>query len=507
MRYTVLLAFLLALAAEAASGATWYVNNVVGADAYDGTSAVPDGMGHGPVATLAAAAGRLRTSDRLEIANTGKSYRGGLALNHAGGTPEAPLVVDGHGATIDGLDVVPASAWQTEADGTLSIPFLTYANKIEADPAVTTWISRPQIWFVDGKPAPNAVVRNVIPPGGFYWQKSIHRLYFRPPAGRRPADLRVEVPTSTGGVSVYTDWVIVRNLRAIHSLNDGFGAIGARNVLFQHITAEDNCDQGFSAHVGSLITIEDAVFTGNAGSGVCDVHNSVTIYRRCVISDNAFEVGAYFQDDGFHLLQDCRIERNADGPQVLASGRGPVHLINCLIQGKEGSPAPLVLARAPAILDGCTVSNGLVGVRVEETGGLRLTNSVLSGCAEALVSIAAGAELLVVSDCNVFNLGVLVRAGKRYAIGEWDTYRKESGQDAQSLAAPPGSAPHVLFKLPIPSALRTPEKDESRPPGVNRSRLPKDIAPTDKPPVVLSRQRGSRLQCQPVSLDRRASHR
>jgi hypothetical protein len=480
MLRTAFLTLLLALAAPAARAATWYVNNTLGADTNDGASPAPDGRGHGPFATLAAAAARLQTSDRLEIANTGKSYRGFLNLNRAGGTPEAPLVVDGHGATIDGLDAVPASAWQAEADGTFSIPFFTYANKIEADPAVTTWIGRPQIWFVEGRPAPNATMRDAIPPGGFYWHKPTHRLYFRPPAGRSPAGLRVEVPVSPGGVSVYTDWVIVRNLRAIHSLNDGFGTIGARNVLFQHIIAQDNCDQGFSAHVGSINTIEDALFSGNAGSGICDVHNSVTIYRRCVVSDNTFESGAFFPDDGFHLMQDCRIERNADGPQVLASGRGTVHLINCLIRGKEGSPAPLVLARSQVILDGCTLSDGAVGVQVEATGGLQLTNSVLARCPGALLSIAPGAETKVVCDCNIYYLGALMQAGKRYSASDWDAYRRVSGQDAQSLAALPGSAPQVRFKLPIPSALRTPEKDESRSPGADISRLPQEIALPDR---------------------------
>jgi len=85
------------------------------------------------------------------------------------------------------------------------------------------------------------------------------------------------------------------------------------------------------------------------------------------------------------------------------------------------------------------------------------------------------------SDCNIYFLGALMHAGKRNSAGDWAAYRKASGQDAQAVAAPPGSAPQVYFNLPIPSALRTPEREESRSPGVNASRLPKDIAMPDKP--------------------------
>jgi hypothetical protein len=442
MRSTALLAVLLAWMASglgnAARGETWWVNNETGRDSFDGRSASPKGDGvHGPFATVKRAVAALKTSDRLEIANTARPYRELIAISK-GGTPEAPLVVDGHGATVDGLDAVPAAEWRPEPGGTFWVPFATNANKLERVKDVMTWIGAPQIWFVDGQAAPNAKSAAELAhrPGGFYWNKGQHRLYFKPPAGKRPADLRIEIPRRGTGISVYgADYIVVENFRTLHSLNDGVGTAHCRGVVFRH----DNCDQGFSAHDGAVNIIEDCRLERNAGSGICDVGNSVTIFRRCLVAHNTFESGAYFLNEGFHLLEDCAVLDNDDGPQVMAGGEGWTQLRNCVVCGKAGNAAPLIQSQGGNVaLEHCTVADGVVGVEMARTRGvLRISNCLFTRCRQALAVIPRGAQLRFSSDYNGWHLGVLDFGGVRYGPGMWSDYQKASRQDAHSLAADP----------------------------------------------------------------------
>ena len=356
-----------------APGETWWVNNETGRDSFDGRSAEPQGDGvHGPLATFKRAASVLRISDRLEIAKTSRPYREILTISK-GGVPDAPLVVDGHGATIDALDVVPAAEWKSEPDGLFSTRFATNANKLERVKDVMTWIGAPQIWFVDGRPAPNAKSRQELAAmaSGFYWNKGEHRLYFKPPAEKQLEDLHVEIPRRGTGIVVFgVDHVVVQNLRSIHSLNDGVGTGHCTGVVFRNIDGSDNCDQGFSAHSGAVNIIEDCRLERNAGSGICDVNNSVTIFRRCVIAHNTFESGDFFLDDGFHVLDDCAIFDNDDGPQVIAGGQCSVQLHNCVVCGKPGNAQSLVDAEGGNLtLDTCTVADGVVGARLGQQAG------------------------------------------------------------------------------------------------------------------------------------------
>jgi hypothetical protein len=456
-----------------ALGETWWVNNESGRDTFDGLCALPKGDGvHGPFATFKRAVSAMKTSDRLEIANTSHPYREVLFI-HKGGTPDAPLVVEGHGATVDGLDVVPATQWKPEPDGTFSTPFRTNANKLERVKDVMTWIGAPQIWFVDGQAAPNAKSSEELAktPGGFYWNKGEHRLYFKPATGKKMEDLRIEIPMRGTGIYVSgADHVVVQNFRSVHSLNDGVGTGGCRGVVFRKIDGCDNCDQGFSAHHGAVNIIEDCRFERNAGSGICDAPGSVTIFLRCLIAHNTFESGAFFLNEGFHVLDDCAIFDNDGGPQVLVGGDGWVELHNCVVRGKPGNATPLIQSTGGNVkLDNCTVADGVVGAQLASAKGvLQITNCLFTRCSQALVVVPKGAEARFTSNYNGWNLGVLDFGGVQYNLQTWPDYQKASRQDANSLTADPkfparvsaasdhlGPAVFGDFTLPSDSPYRT----------------------------------------------------
>lgn len=295
---------------------------------------------------------------------------------------------------------------------------------------------------MDGQAAPNAKSREELAKtaGGFYWNKGEHRLYFKPATGKRLENLRVEIPMRGTGIAVHgCDYVVVQNFRSVHSLNDGVGTGACRGVVFRKIDGSDNCDQGFSAHHGAVNIIEDCRFERNAGSGICDVGNSVTIFRRCLIAQNTFESGAYFLNEGFHILEDCAIFENDDGPQVLVSGDGWVQLHNCVVCGKPGNATPLIQSTNGNIkLDHCTIADGAVGVQLAPAKGvLQVTNCLFTRCSQALVVVPQGAGTRFISDHNGWHLGVLDFNGVRYTVQTWPDYQKASRRDTHSLTADP----------------------------------------------------------------------
>jgi hypothetical protein len=287
-------------------------------------------------------------------------------------------------------------------------------------------------------------------PGGFYWDKPQHRLHFKPPPGKKLEELRVEVPMRGTGITIHADYVVVQNFRSIHSLNDGIGTAKSVGVVFRNVEGSENCDQGFSAHTTAVNIIEDCRFERNAGSGICDVGSSVTIFRRCVIAHNTFEAGAYFLEKGFHALRDCAIFDNDDGPQVLISGDGWVQLENTVVRGKAGSSVPAIQSTGGNVsLDQCSVADCPVGAQMDPAKGLlQVKNSIFTRCKQALVVVPKGAERRFISNYNGYHLGVIDFGGAQYTEKNWAEYLKASGQDANSLTADPKFSGPDLLELP-----------------------------------------------------------
>lgn len=132
---------------------TLYVDNLKGNDANDGSR-------EKPLASIERACKLVQTGGRIEVTNTGTPYSlpydgpgkpRGLRLLR-GGTAEQPLVVEGNGAVISGLAVIPAEAWKREAEGIYSLPFDPMSNLFRRDMSKNYWLPGTQIWFVDGKP-------------------------------------------------------------------------------------------------------------------------------------------------------------------------------------------------------------------------------------------------------------------------------------------------------------------------------------------------------------------
>ncbi len=111
--FLVLLTLLLCLSTSL-SAAVIYVNNRIGADAFDGASKKPIGQETGPVKTIRRALQLAESADTIVVENTGTVYYESIQLvgSRHSGLPQGPFTLVGNGAVVSGAKRVPPSAWR-----------------------------------------------------------------------------------------------------------------------------------------------------------------------------------------------------------------------------------------------------------------------------------------------------------------------------------------------------------------------------------------------------------
>ena len=417
-----------------AGGGVVYVNNLTGSDEFTGASAEPGADKAGPFATIMQAVRKCNVGARIEIANTGSDYRESVEIEKfAKGRPDAPLVIDGHGAYVTGLVAVPTDQWLHLRDdiyyflnkvGDASFqPRGWYDRKIgDAVYGVmpnSNWLGftkhsgwftekeAPEIFILNGKPGPNVLTLEEIPPGGFFYdaQAAVIKepagqrcLFFRLPEGKTLADCTVELPLHRG-IYVSDDYVTVCNIGSRYSQDDGFAGFWGQNVVLRNIHACFNCDQGVSFHGNSSTLIDGALIERNGGCGIVDVMSCSTIYRNATVRDN-YPGGVLFQ--GFsHAMYGCRILGNR-GTQIEAGKSAAVSLGNCLIIGSGPETGGNAVRMEFGRLDHCTILNSPVGVAVTVGGSVR--NSIISNC-PIVVSVDKNAQGKFFLDKTILALG------------------------------------------------------------------------------------------------------
>ena len=96
-----------------------HVDNQNGNDANDGLSEEIQTAITGPIQTLRRALQIARQGDTINILNTGIPYAEELNLvgrNHSGFSNQ-PFVIQGNGAVLSGVALVPSEGWQSRSDG------------------------------------------------------------------------------------------------------------------------------------------------------------------------------------------------------------------------------------------------------------------------------------------------------------------------------------------------------------------------------------------------------
>ena len=403
---------------------SWYVNNKTGSDANDGRSAKT------AFATIKRATSSAKTSDTLVLANTGVAYREPIMMVRLGGTPAAPFVIEGNGATITGLKPIKPDAWQARDGG---LHFYPVVKKPYGFPALVC----------RGTRLPVAKSAHAVGPGQFFW--GADGILFRPEAGKPLADTPLEATLIVSGLTVQSSsYIVCRNLISEYHSNDGFNVHGdCRGIVCENIVGRHNGDDGFSIHEAIGAVVRNAHFHHNRW-GIQDVNASRSIFNGVTAEHNRAN-GVNFVG-GYHSLVDWVVRDNANA-QIDITANFPRHLVGseqnpmceatCFLQNVVVSGGPIglhVRNRARVTAWNCILVGSDTGVKVQEGATCHLAMSIIAGCARLELDSTSKSFF---RDHNIYHPGRFRWLGTPFAPAQWDAFRAAAGHDANSLLADP----------------------------------------------------------------------
>ncbi len=336
-----------------------YVDNVKGDDATGK-----------PFRTLAKAVAALKEGDVLHLAKNDEPYRESIVIVQGG------IVIDGHGATLTGLEPIDKASFQPHAPGTFKARFPAFAK---AQPRVV----------LDGETMAGEGTLEELEAGQHLWAREL--LYVALPEGKDWGKLVLHFRVRRDGVVVQgASKVVIRNLTAEQWEGDAFRVEGkAEGVRFENCEgrlAAGGESRGLHVRDGATAAAADCRFRRNL-MGVHAIHRSRTSLERCVIEGSA-NVGARV-NGAEHRFEDVVFRDNA-GPDLMA--------VSLSAGSANGGGACVVLARRCFFEGG--KGPGLVVQLGEHGGRAELRESVL---AKAVAVRHRGGDYA--GDVNLFGGG------------------------------------------------------------------------------------------------------
>lgn len=356
------------LGTNALHAATIHVNNLTGQDSHAGLSAKQ------AVKTLRRAVGLLMTGDTLDIANTGKAYHEPLNLLGVLGTPQTPLVIEGHGAVLSGLVKLDPAKWSKQTDGNYTYPMNKVGSHVHRS------------LRLDGQVIEQASNAKTIPLGQCFW--ATDHVLFKPRDDKSPADLLLQATLIDSGVSIVdSSYITIRNLVSEYHANDGFNIHGnCRGIMLENIESRYNGDDGCSIHEDGQIVVRNGYFHHNT-YGIEDVNAALSIYQHVLVENN--RTGMHVSG-GIHHITDSILRNNTDHQLRISSGYpaqylgkdrttftydGICFVKNVQLQG--GKTGIFVLPKAKAFLNNCLIRGNQIGVLAFDGANLEMRSSIV----------------------------------------------------------------------------------------------------------------------------------
>jgi hypothetical protein len=268
-----------------------YVDNERGNDQNPGTL-------EKPFRTFKKSLEVLKGSDTLHIVPYETPYNEffGRLTSKYSGTPDAPTVIDGHGAKLTRLTHFDASCWTDEGDDIYSQRFI---HNVVVMSGKGYYDGFPFV-FVDGKPLPCVKKRaDLVPNSCFfylYWDSKLRKhpedhgmLYIKLPPGKTPADVRIVAPMTNGVIVEGSDYVTVKNINASWSASDLFDTAHGKGLVFENITAENCMDQCISGNIFSKEPV--VIFDHKTVTGLEKIHEIYpTLEKDSIIEPSSVKV-------------------------------------------------------------------------------------------------------------------------------------------------------------------------------------------------------------------------
>ncbi len=428
-------------------GATYYVNNRIGSDDNDGLSQKT------PVATIAKAIQLSQTSDRLELKNTGITYREPMLFRRLGGRPDRPFLVEGNGAVLSGLKTIDPSNWEAVKDN-------LYVLQLEKSPYGNPYL------VARGKRLEQAKSLETIKPVQHFWDRKEHKVYFYCESEKQPADYQLEATLTTSGFTLGSaSYIVCRNLICEYFSNDGFNIHGdCRGIRLENVIARHNGDDGISIHESGGLIVQNAYVHDNF-YGIQDVNASRSVYNGVLAERNQIGVSLV---GGYHSLVDCQI-RNSAQKEIDIAGSNPRHLIgselnplcktilfaqNVSLFGNGNQIGLCVRNGASAIMERSVISSSETGLFVDQSSHCHLSLTAITGCTTILKSESKEAFF----DFNIYESGQINWLGTVFPPNQWLAYLTASQRDQHSRMGQVTVARDGIVSIPTGSTASGMEK-------------------------------------------------
>lgn len=453
-----------------------HVDPAQGSDAADGLSARPEGAS-GPVKSILRAVKLAGPGDTIHLSKT--TYHETFDLTNRHGEPGKPLIIDGHGATLDGARLIDPADWIMVAPGLYrnTTLFAHPLHKLEE------WVWRFFVVF-DGRV--NRMDRcskgNNVPwktpadlqPGEWTYQKDDeHAFYVRVDAAKSLAEARISVPWEVNGVSIHGNAhdITVRNLTATRVINDGYNispSAGRRmeHIVFENIASIECGDDGLSAHDDCHVSIDGFYSTGNA-TGLCTTGDSVNnrLYLRKNVGFEMYFYESPVRGTVTHTITNSLVECAADNAFLAMGGRDKDD--RCVVTFDNvhftADPAATPRSRTFFVRDRARLEANRVtmnGLLLDIGGlGLSLNESIVAGGAAAEVKVQPGSDWR--ADRNVYDVARITIGPRTFLAESFEDYRRQTSTDAASRwtklaadAARFGHPPVMIDDKTVGAALR-----------------------------------------------------
>lgn len=324
------------------------------------------------------------------------------------GEQDKPITLDGHGATLEGSEVIDPKTWKKVSPGlfendnlmpslnlaTLWRWFFVMDGKMNRMGRVSKGKSEAFKNPEDLKAGEWTFVTIEEPPKGTSDSEKVPGSFFiKLKPGQTLEQANIRYPVRSAGVQFNGDnaHLVIRNLTTTHPYNDGFNIHGdCRNVVFENIAAIDCGDDGISAHETAQYRVDGFVSIGNS-TGICDTGGSETSYDNLFIADCA-GVDLYFLDTGNYSVSNAVVLSSAQKPFVVTGGvKGSctMDINNLYIQRLGDSQPALFAGNSTVSAKGLTLEN--LDVRV--TGKAKFENCLINGQARPINAKSPGADL------------------------------------------------------------------------------------------------------------------
>ncbi len=424
-------------AISSADAATWFVNNQTGNDNNDGITQAT------AVATISKAISLAKTSDTLELANTGIPYQETMLFRNLGGRPDRPFIVEGNGAVLSGLRTIDAPKWENVSEN-------LYVFPLEKTPYGNPFlVSR-------GKRVPQVKRQELLQTGQHYWDRSGNKIYFLCAPGKQPADYELEATLRVSGFTLTSaSYIVCRNLSAEFFSNDGFNIHGdCRGIRLENVIARHNGDDGISIHESGGLIVQNAYVHDNF-FGIQDVNASRSVYNGVLAERNQIGVSLV---GGYHSLVDCQI-RDSVQKEIDIAGSVPRHLIgsehnplcktilfgqNVSLYGNGNQTGLSVRNGATVILERSVISDSQTGLTIDSTSFCHMTQTAIIDCKTTLKSNSKRSYF----DYNYYTPGQISWQNTLFQVGQFSDYVATSKEDSNSHVGPLKVGPEGLVVLP-----------------------------------------------------------